>query len=360
MRRSNFKKNLFIVLAYLVVAVLSGCNLPRSASNVEQTLSVTQAYQTVEARLTESTGLTPQASPPTAATQSQSASETPATATSTTALTSTSGPPLQTSTPSRLCDQAAPGNLIDVTIPDDTSMQPNQVFTKIWRLQNVGSCTWTKSYSITFFSGEQMGAPASVPLPGEVTPGQSIDISVDMVAPATAGKYQGNWKLRNANNTLFGIGPSGSAPFWVRIVVIQTATPTLTPQTPTSTPTATSTPAVLVSGPITLDLNDNLNLDTNQKNNGGEDLSYTSNVDGKHILLPLGNAMAGVYGLNQPSFNNCKNASLSTTPIVIEDTPLYSYLCYVTGQGLPGRARLINLDPSTYTLTLDILTWQIP
>ncbi|UCH60936.1 MAG: hypothetical protein JSV61_05505 [Anaerolineales bacterium] len=357
MKPLNITKILFIIL---IAAVLTGCNLPRSSENITQTLSVTQAYQTVEARLTESTELTPQSMTPTATILSQTASVTPATPTPTVGITTTSNPPLRTSTSSRLCDQAAPGNLIDVTIPDDTTMQPNQSFTKIWRLQNAGTCTWTRNYAITFFSGEPMGAIANVPLPGEVAPGQSIDISVDMVAPNSAGKYQGNWKLKNANNILFGIGPSGSAPFWVRIVVVQTATPTLTPQTPTATPTATSTPAVLVSGPVTLELGDNLNLDTNQRNNGGEDLSYNGNANGQHILLPLGISMASVYGQSQPSLVNCQNANLSASPIVIEDTPLLTYLCYETGQGLPGRARLINLNTDTYALSLDILTWLIP
>ncbi|HSF83346.1 MAG TPA: NBR1-Ig-like domain-containing protein [Anaerolineales bacterium] len=298
--------------------------------------------------------------PTTTTTQDQIASETPGTATPTSGFTPTTNPPLQTSTPNRLCDQAAPGNPIDVTIPDDTSMLPNQVFTKIWRLQNIGTCAWTKSYSVTFFSGEQMGAPASVPIPGEVAPGQSIDISVDMIAPGTAGKYQGNWKLRNAANVLFGIGPSSSAPFWVRIVVVQTSTPTLTPQTPTPSPTATSTPVVLVSGTITLTLGANINLDTNHVNDGGEDLSYTNNAEGQHLLLPLGSTMAGYFGQNQPSFTNCQQASLSALSIVIESTPIGGYLCYKTGQGLPGRARLINLNTETSILTLDVLTWMVP
>jgi len=357
---ADLMKIFCILLAALGMVVFSGCNLPNSAEDLTPILNVTQAYQTVEARLTESFSLTSHSSATTPTSPNQFASETPATPTSTSDVTSTPVPPLPTSTPDRLCDQAAPGNPIDVTIPDDTDMQPNQLFTKVWRLQNLGTCAWTRSYAITYFSGEQMGAPASVPLPGEVAPGQSIDISVDMISPATPGKYQGNWKLRNASNVLFGIGPSGSAPFWVRIVVVQTSTPTLTPQTPTPSPSATSTPAVLVSGPITLELGDNLNLDTNQVNNGGEDLSYTNNAQGQHLLLPLGNSMAGIYGQNQPAFTNCQNASLSASPIVIEDTPIGSYLCYRTGQGLPGRARLINLNPDTASLTLDILTWLIP
>jgi hypothetical protein len=42
-------------------------------------------------------------------------------------------------------------------------------------------------------------------------PGQTVEITVDMVAPLKPGTYQGNWKLRNASNVLFGIGPNGSA-----------------------------------------------------------------------------------------------------------------------------------------------------
>ena len=359
-KRTDITKMFVVLLAALGGVIIAGCNYPSSAGDLTPALNVTQAYQTVEARLTESFKLTAQGSTTTPTVLDQLASETPATPTPTGGVTSTPNPPRSTSTPDRLCDQAAPGNPIDVTIPDDTDMQPNQLFTKIWRLQNVGTCIWTRSYAIAFFSGEPMGAPASVPLPGEVAPGQSIDIAVDMIAPASAGKYQGNWKLRNASNALFGIGPSGSAPFWVRIVVVQTSTPTSTPQTPTPSPTATSTPAVLVSGPITLQVGDNLNLDTNQVNSGGEDLSYTNNEQGQHLLLPLGNSMAGIYGQNQPSFTNCQTASLSASPIVIEDTPIGSYLCYRTGQGLPGRARLINLNAETFSLTLDILTWLIP
>jgi hypothetical protein len=51
-------------------------------------------------------------------------------------------------------------------------------------LQNAGTCTWTKSYTISLFSGDGMGAAASTTLPADVSPGQSVDISVDMIAPA--------------------------------------------------------------------------------------------------------------------------------------------------------------------------------
>jgi hypothetical protein len=274
---------------------------------------------------------------------------------------------LPTATSRLNCDQAAPGNPIDVTIPDDTVLQPDQSFTKTWRLQNSGTCTWTTDYAVAFFSGDQMDAPASVTLAGDVAPGQSVDIDVDMVAPGKAGKYQGNWKLRNASNVLFGIGPGGAAPFWVRVVVALTATPTPTPRTSTptatstapstSTPTATATQPTHVVGTANLNVNATLDLDSDQINASGADLAYVEVGNGKHQLATQGGALLGFYGGGQPGQTNCQAGALGSTPIIVEDTPMGSYLCYRTDQGRYGRARLSNLDMENFTVTLEILTW---
>ncbi len=109
-----------------------------------------------------------------------------------------------------------------------------------------------------------MNAPASVPIPGVVAPGQTVDISVDLIALLQAGTYQGNWKLRNASQVWFGIGPVGSDAFWVRIKVQEIAT--LTPTQ--AAPTTTATPGVQASGAKTLAPGDGLNLDNNQLNTG--------------------------------------------------------------------------------------------
>ncbi len=42
-----------------------------------------------------------------------------------------------------------------------------------------------------------MGAPAAVPLPKEVAPGEKVEITVDMVAPPDPGPYRGYWELQN-------------------------------------------------------------------------------------------------------------------------------------------------------------------
>jgi hypothetical protein len=118
----------------------------------------------------------------------------------------------------------------DVTIPDDAVITPGDAFTKTWRLRNSGTCTWTSSYALVFSHGDQMGGAAAVPLAGAVSPGDTVDLSVDLVAPVNPGTYQGFWKLRNNSNVLFGIGASGTDPFWVKIVSQPPSpTPTVTP-----------------------------------------------------------------------------------------------------------------------------------
>jgi hypothetical protein len=125
--------------------------------------------------------------------------------------------PSQTPAPVSLCDAAS--FVRDVTIPDNTTLIPGGDFTKIWRIQNIGTCIWTPAYSLVFVSGSRMDAPARLALAGNVNPGQSVDLSADMSAPDGNGQYQGFWQLRNPAGYLFGIGPRAQDPFWVKILV---------------------------------------------------------------------------------------------------------------------------------------------
>ena len=151
--------------------------------------------------------------------------------------TKTAGP---ATVPPSACDKAQ--FVSDVTIPDGTVMSPGQKFTKTWRLRNVGTCAWTKSYQIAFYSGEQMGAPASLTFAQDVPVGGTADFTVEMTAPSAAGSYRGNWMFKNASGQLFGIGTQANRPWWVDIRVSgPTATPggaTVTPGGPTVTPGA--------------------------------------------------------------------------------------------------------------------------
>jgi hypothetical protein len=130
------------------------------------------------------------------------------------------------------CDRAQ--FISDVTVPDGTTFAPGATFNKTWRLKNVGTCTWTTSYTMVFDTGEKMGGPDSVNLPKSVAPGQTVDVTVGLTAPTAAGTFRGYWKFANANGVRFGLGSDGSKSWWVEI---KTSGPTVTPGTPGPSPT---------------------------------------------------------------------------------------------------------------------------
>jgi len=118
------------------------------------------------------------------------------------------------------CDKAT--FVSDVTVPDGTLFSPGTTFVKTWRLKNSGSCTWTNAYKLVFYDGEQMGAPTAINVPRNITPGVTVDLTVNMTAPSSpsaAGTYRGYWILSNATGKLFGIGTDASKPIWVEVKV---------------------------------------------------------------------------------------------------------------------------------------------
>jgi len=128
--------------------------------------------------------------------------------------TFTNVPPIQ---PIAKCDAAS--FVMDVTYPDGAIVGRGSAFTKIWRIKNIGTCTWTTSYAIVFISGEKFGAPIAVAIPANVGPGQTIDLPLNLTAPNVDGRFRGNWKLRNASGLLFGVGTSGDSNFYVDVNV---------------------------------------------------------------------------------------------------------------------------------------------
>jgi len=131
------------------------------------------------------------------------------------------------------CDNSV--YISDVTIPDNTVVTPGQSMTKTWKVQNNGTCAWTATYKIAFVAGNAMGGVATA-IGQAVNPGQSVDISVAMVAPTSNGDASGTWRLTNDKAQAFG------TPLTIVIKVGGTggtATRTVTPGGNTSTPTAT-------------------------------------------------------------------------------------------------------------------------
>lgn len=205
-----------LLMGGLAIAAISlACALPAgllpqpaSANTVQ-----TAAAHTVEAVMTQlaaaATATPPQLVPtqlPPAASPIPSATATPTLAPS----------PTATAVPVP-CNRAA--FLRDVTISDGSVFKPGQDFTKTWRLRNDGSCSWTSSYALVFDSGDRMSGPRSQALSGEVKPGQTVDVSVNLEAPDSRGDYKGYWMLRSGDGLVFGIGDQADKPFWASIRV---------------------------------------------------------------------------------------------------------------------------------------------
>jgi hypothetical protein len=206
----HFKK---ILIPTLALATILACSGPFAAATPQPAATLnalyTAAAQTLEGMSTQAVA--------TQFTPTPTLSLSPgSTATSTVFPTFTNVPPLSPVPVSR-CDAAA--FVSDVTYPDGTNVSLGSAFTKIWRLKNVGTCTWTSSYALVYVTGERFSAPAAVSLPTNVGPGQTVDLAVNLTAPSQGGRYRGFWKLRNPSNVLFGIGTEADSNFYVDVNV---------------------------------------------------------------------------------------------------------------------------------------------
>jgi hypothetical protein len=197
--------SVWIALVLLALA----CNLPSDATG-SPGFSANTAAQTVQAPLTS-------AAPPSVP---GPIGAIPLPTNTVTLPTLKPAPSSVPASPTSNCDAAE--FITDVTIPEGEVMTTGEAFTKTWRIKNIGTCSWTSSYAIVFSSGDSMSGPATQALTGNVDTGQTVDISVNLTAPGTAGDYTGYWKLRNASGVLF-------AQFYVHIEVQNALPPPIAP-----------------------------------------------------------------------------------------------------------------------------------
>lgn len=205
---SRIARNTFI-LSVLLALVLSSCNLPSRAPQTEEPNAIfTQAALTVQAQLNQTPTPAPFSTPTLPPPQPTN------TAVAFPTLPPVTNTPVASATP--LCDL---GQFVrDVTIPDGTTFAPSTAFVKTWRLRNAGTCTWS-GYSLVFDSGEAMGGTSPIAI-ATVGPGQEVDLTVNLTAPATVGSYRGYWRIRNAAGVFLPIlGGHEGRSFFVDIKV---------------------------------------------------------------------------------------------------------------------------------------------
>jgi hypothetical protein len=117
----------------------------------------------------------------------------------------------------------------DVTILDNSEMDPAEVFTKTWQVENSGTCAWKPGFQVVLIGGVAMGG-SPFRVTQTVGPGGSIQVSIKMVAPTNeTGIVQGTWKMADERGSPFG-------DFLSVVIVVKGRAPA------TSAPSATGTP----------------------------------------------------------------------------------------------------------------------
>jgi|GEM_PF-1790467 len=353
------RRPLFIPLIALMLAALA-CNMPGAAPAAAPPETQEIGGQIAEPGVEQAEPVEPSPTeeiPPTDTPEPPTAEPSP-TATAT---------PTHTPEPEGCTNRI--GFVADVTVPDGADFDPGEAFTKTWRLRNDGTCTWTSSHSLVFSHGDAMGGPAELPLPAVVNPGQTVDLSVDLVAPDDPGGYKGFWMLRDPSGVLFGLGEDGDVAFWVEIEVLEPDAGgdgdgggifIITPIIPVF-------PLYKSSGTGQNLLADNcFDLDNGAWigcGDGTADFRYDPEMTmsgfpptlklEKRLVLLHGAAFAG-FGSGTPSSSDCQALGLSTSSFKIQSQTY----CYRTSEGHYGYWRQESGDLFSVTFTWG--TYSLP
>jgi hypothetical protein len=112
----------------------------------------------------------------------------------------------------------ASASLVGETYPDGTILQPGTTFTKVWHINNTGTCTWDSSWQLIFYNGDLLDGLTVYNFPQPAQPGQTVEVPVILRAPTENGTYTGEWMLKSPWGQSFGVGQY-SVPMSVSIVV---------------------------------------------------------------------------------------------------------------------------------------------
>ncbi len=238
------KRYFLLTLALIFSLTLSACGLGQAAEPTATPVDVnaitTAAAATAYAQLTEIASLatptteptnTPEAtatiineSTPTIAVEIQITNVAPGTTVALPGIaTSTVLPGFPTTTP--FPTQAPVGGppvaacnnfafVADITVPDGTVFKSAEKFTKVWRIQNTGTCTWDSGYVFKFVGGAGMGSSNQFKFNDDarkIGPNGTVDIDIFMFAPDDPGEYTGNWTMFTDTGQQFGP--------WISVVI---------------------------------------------------------------------------------------------------------------------------------------------
>jgi len=107
---------------------------------------------------------------------------------------------------------------------DEGTVPPYTKFVKMWKIRNSGDSVWPPGSHLVFKHGEKMSAQDKIYLNPSVQPGESRELSVELLSPVVAGSYEMRWQMSTPEGYLFG------DEIWVIVTVAPDVTADLTQQ----------------------------------------------------------------------------------------------------------------------------------
>ena len=92
----------------------------------------------------------------------------------------------------------------DENVPAGTVFNPEERFTKTWKVANTGTCDWVYLYHLVYISGDNVGGRDPVRLGRVIEPGKWTQLSINLRAPRAPGRYTSYWRFADQSGNVFG------------------------------------------------------------------------------------------------------------------------------------------------------------
>jgi Ig-like domain from next to BRCA1 gene len=112
-------------------------------------------------------------------------------------------------------------SFVSETYPDNSVVTAGEKFTKTWVIKNTGNLTWTTAYRLVLYAapqGDTLGSPFQFDFSQETAPGETVSLSVPLVAPATGGTYTVYWSIRNEQGETVAVDGGN---LWAKVQVCE-------------------------------------------------------------------------------------------------------------------------------------------
>ncbi|KAI8889708.1 hypothetical protein K501DRAFT_328870 [Backusella circina FSU 941] len=98
--------------------------------------------------------------------------------------------------------------IVDVNIPDGTTVTPNTTFIKMWKLKNTGSQPWPAGSQLVYHSGDILRSypcthPYGFAVPS-IGPNEEACVVAELEAPENPGEYTSYFSVTSPEGTRFG------------------------------------------------------------------------------------------------------------------------------------------------------------